>query len=163
MSAALAEDPISIELERASDQSAIDALVEAAFGPGRYVKTAERLRENNRPIASSSFVAREAGTVIGTVRLWPIRIGGKPACFLGPIAVDGDRRKEGLGARLVEQALAAAEAEGFAAVLLVGDPYFSRFGFVQADVRLPGPVDRRRVMIRLLRDGEGFEGDVERS
>ncbi len=160
MSAALAEDPVSIELERPGDEAAVEALVAAAFGPGRYVKTAERLREGNRPLAGASFVAREGGDVVATVRLWPIRIGGVDALFLGPIAVDGERRREGLGARLVERALAAAQAAGYPAVLLVGDPYFTRFGFAKADVFLPGPVDRNRVLIKTFAGDLTLCGDV---
>ncbi|RYG08283.1 MAG: N-acetyltransferase, partial [Caulobacteraceae bacterium] len=49
-------------------------------------------------------------------------------------------------------------------VLLVGDaPYFSRVGFVPApEVRLPGPVNQKRVLVRPLRDGaeQGAAGPV---
>jgi predicted N-acetyltransferase YhbS len=161
VSAQASEDPVSVELERPGDAAAVEALVDAAFGPGRYAKTAERLREGRAPQPGLGFVALEAGGVIGTVRLWPILIGGTEACFLGPIAVEGGRRREGLGALLVERALDAAEAADFPAVLLVGDPYFTRFGFEKADVRMPGPVDPRRVLIKVLRDGEAPKGAVE--
>jgi predicted N-acetyltransferase YhbS len=109
-------------------------------------------------------VAREGGRIVGSVRLWPIRIGQARAAFLGPIAVDAAHRKGGLGARLVEQCLAAAEEFGLAAVLLVGDtPYFGRFGFERAQrVTLPGPVDARRVLVKVL-TGEAPMGAVARS
>jgi predicted N-acetyltransferase YhbS len=156
-------DQAVIELETPFDRAAADALVEAAFGPGRYAKTAERLREHSTPLADCSFVAREGGQVVGTVRLWPVVVGKTPVTFLGPIAVDGGRRREGLGAQLVERACEAAQAAGWPAVLLVGDvPYFGRFGFVRAKVSLPGPVDPRRLLIRVFGEGPAPEGDVRR-
>ncbi|MBW8304508.1 MAG: N-acetyltransferase, partial [Brevundimonas sp.] len=119
----------------------------AAFGPGRFAKTAERLREGPSPAAG--FVARDGADLLGSVRLWPITIGGTPALFLGPIAVAADNRRAGLGAELVQACLTWA-AETGRGVLLVGDaPYFGRFGFeAVTDVRLPGPVDPRRVLWR---------------
>ncbi|GAA0867800.1 N-acetyltransferase [Brevundimonas basaltis] len=140
-----------IEVETAADAAAVEALVLAAFGPGRFAKTAERLRE--RAAVAAGFVAREGGVLLGSVRLWSITVGGTPALFLGPIAVAADNRRAGLGAELVQACLARA-AETGQGVLLVGDaPYFGRFGFVVApEVRLTGPVDPRRVLWR----GEGL-------
>lgn len=139
----------SLVLETSADAARVDTLVADAFGPGRFAKTAERLREDNAPVAALSFVARSDGQAIATVRLWPVRIGEMPVAFLGPIAVERAWRSEGVGAALVEACCAAARVEGWRAVLLVGDePYFGRFGFVRApDVRLPGPVDQRRVLV----------------
>jgi len=136
-----------IDVENAADAAAVEALVLAAFGPGRFAKTAERLREQ-APVAVG-FVAREGETLLGSVRLWSITIGGTPALFLGPIAVASDNRRSGLGAELVQACLARAVEAG-RGVLLVGDaPYFGRFGFVPApDVDLAGPVDQRRVLWR---------------
>lgn len=145
------ESDIVIAPETAEDADAVEAIVAAAFGPGRFTNTAERLRETNRPLSGLCFVARRDGAVAGTVRLWPVLVGETPVAFLGPIAVDLQNRSTGLGAALVTHALAAAEAAGWPAVLLVGDaPYFGRFGFERAAVELPGPVDPRRVLIRVF-------------
>ncbi|WP_439476178.1 GNAT family N-acetyltransferase [Brevundimonas sp.] len=140
--------PLRIEIEAPADAAAVEALVLAAFGPGRFAKTAERLRERAR--VAAGFVAREDGEIIGSVRLWAIRVGGEPALFLGPIAVAADSRRAGLGADLVQ---ACVDHAGTTGILLVGDlPYFGRFGFRPApDVSLSGPVDPRRVLWR----GEG--------
>lgn len=51
-------------------------------------------------------------------------------------------------------------------MLLVGDgPYFARFGFAAEparQVRMPGPVDQRRVLVRAFAElGEDFAGSVE--
>ena len=140
--------PLRIEIETPADAAAVEALVLAAFGPGRFAKTAERLRERAR--VAAGFVAREDGRIIGAVRLWAIWVGGEPALFLGPIAVSADSRRAGLGADLVQ---ACVDHAGQTGILLVGDlPYFGRFGFRPApEVRLGGPVDQRRVLWR----GEG--------
>jgi len=134
-----------IEIEAPADAAAVEGLVLAAFGPGRFAKTAERLRERAR--IATGFVAHEDGKVIGSVRLWAITVGGEPALFLGPIAVSADSRRAGLGADLVQ---ACVDRAGDVGILLVGDlPYFGRFGFQPApDARLNGPVDQRRVLWR---------------
>ena len=136
-----------IEAETPADAEGVEALVMAAFGPGRFAKTAERLREGSKPTAG--FVARLNGRVIGAVRLWPVVVGRTPALFLGPIAVDAGRRSDGLGAEVVQACLDHARGRGgIGGVLQVGDrAYFERFGFVPApEVVLPGPVDRGRVL-----------------
>lgn len=143
--------------ETAADSAEVDALIEAAFGPGRFVKTAERLRENREPAPGLSMVAHEAGAVVGCARMWDIQIGETPALLLGPFAVAAGWQNRGLGAALIEAACRHAEALGHALVLLVGDAaYFSRAGFHSVErgaVTLPGPVDGRRVLLRALKDG----------
>jgi predicted N-acetyltransferase YhbS len=140
--------PLRIESEGPGDAAAVEALVLAAFGPGRFAKTAERLRERAR--IAAGFVTREDGRIVGSVRLWSITVGSEAALFLGPIAVAADCRRAGLGADLVQ---ACVDHAGGVGILLVGDlPYFGRFGFRPApEVRLSGPVDQRRVLWR----GEG--------
>jgi predicted N-acetyltransferase YhbS len=133
---------------------AIEALLNRAFGPGRFAKVSERVREFADFAPELSFVAVEAGKVIGCVRMWRVDCGDQPVTFLGPLAVDADERKHGLGASLVARACDAAAAAGEAAVVLVGDlPFFTRVGFELAPgVSLPGPVDPRRVLARKFAD-----------
>lgn len=149
------------EPETPFDAAAVEALVLAAFGPGRYAKTAERLREGATPLAG--LVIRDGGHIIGSVRLWPIQVAGRPAAFLGPIAVDAASRQTGLGAALVEAVVDIARESGVVGVLLVGTPWFARFGFVPAPgVDLPGPVDRRRVWWLALDGGDPPAGAAQR-
>uniref|UniRef100_B0T8C4 GCN5-related N-acetyltransferase n=1 Tax=Caulobacter sp. (strain K31) TaxID=366602 RepID=B0T8C4_CAUSK len=163
-SSAVAPSPLppSILLERPEHARAVEALVDRAFGPGRFAKSSERLREGNRKLDACSFVALSQewardGRVIGSVRLWPVTIGGQPVAFLGPLAVDADERKHGLGQALVEAACEAAAKAGWRAVLLVGDaPYFGRIGFSSAPAAqaiMPGPADQRRVLVKALVEG----------
>ncbi len=150
--------PWRIEIEAPADASAVEALVLAAFGPGRFAKTAERLRE--RAMRAVGFVAWRDDRIVGSVRLWSITVSGEPALFLGPIAVSAERRSIGLGAELVARCLSYAQSKDAAGVLLIGDPpYFDRFGFkAAADVHMPGPVDYRRLLWRGERDVMGFVG-----
>jgi predicted N-acetyltransferase YhbS len=151
--------------ESPADAPAIEALVDAAFGPGRLAKSSERVREFAAFAPELSFCAFDAGRLIGSVRMWRVRVGEMPVIFLGPIAVDHAERRAGLGARLVEAACAAAKAAGETVVLLVGDaPYFARAGFTAdhtAGVRMPGPTDQRRVLaVGLGQPAPTLVGDI---
>lgn len=136
--------------EKPEHAAAIEALLNRAFGPGRFAKSSERVREFADFAPELSFVALEDGRVVGVVRMWRVNVGGEASAFLGPIAVEQGDRSHGLGARLVEAACRATEAAGEAAIVLVGDmPYFGRMGFeVAAEVEMPGPVDPKRVLAR---------------
>lgn len=151
--------------ETPQDQDAIEALLDRAFGPGRFVKSSERVREFADFAPELSFCAWLDGRLCGVVRMWRVRVGATPVVFLGPLAVDTDQRSGGVGGLLVERACEAARSAGEAGVLLVGDgPYFARFGFEAEPargVRMPGPVNQRRVLIRAFQElGGGFAGDV---
>jgi predicted N-acetyltransferase YhbS len=100
---------------------------------------------------------QNATRLVGTVRLWHVSAGSVPALMLGPLAVDSGCRKFGLGAALMERALATAKALGHGAVILLGDaPYYSRFGFSSlktGELSLPGPFERDRLLGLELREG----------
>jgi predicted N-acetyltransferase YhbS len=140
--------------ETAAHGAEIEALLNRAFGPGRFAKSSERVREFADFAADLSFCALEGDRVVGTVRVWRVACGEQPVVFLGPIAVEETDRRHGLGAMLVERACGAAGAAGEAAVVLVGDmPYFGRLGFsIARGVRIPGPVDPDRVLARAFRE-----------
>jgi len=142
---------MTIRNERSTDIAARERLLDASFGPARFGKTSERLREDRFAAHGLSFVAIENGRLIGTARLWNVSAGlGRPALLLGPLAVATDARNRGVGAALVQRALREARRLGHRAVLLVGDAaYYGRFGF-SADkagaVRLPGPFEPERLL-----------------
>lgn len=140
----------SIEIEQPDHGPAIEALAEAAFGPGRFAKTAYRLRRGTVPIPSLCFVALAGGRLIGSVRLSPITIGGSPALLLGPLVVDPAHKNQGYGQALLDASIQAARQAGHTLIVLVGDaPYYARAGFrpiPRGQVRLPGPVDPERLL-----------------
>lgn len=162
-----AAEALLIQPERPIDADAVEALNDRAFGPGRFTKVSERVREFAEFRPDLSFCAWNDGELVGTVRLWRVRIGDREGVFLGPLAVEAEARKAGAGGALVEAASLAAQAAGFPLVLLVGDePYFSRFGYAAAPAKavvLPGPVDQRRVLVRELTPGgvDHLAGDVK--
>ena len=149
--------PFAIRAERASDVAAREALLDASFGEGRHARTCQRLRDGRAPAEGLAFTAVHQGRVVGTVRLWHVSVGGIPALVLGPLAVDASCRKLGVGAALMEHALAAAKARGHGAVILRGDAaYYARFGFSAdrtGELALPGPFERDRLLAVELREG----------
>lgn len=149
----------SISRDAPEHAAAVEALYDDVFGPGRFAKTAERLREGNTKIADASLVAIDSEGLTGVVRVWPVTVGetGR-AAFLGPIAVAERRRGNGVAFKLMERAIGVCREQGYAAVILVGDlDYYDRFGFKSAEGRfqLPGPVDQKRVLIRDLSERAG--------
>jgi predicted N-acetyltransferase YhbS len=149
--------PFAIRAERSSDVAAREALLDACFGVNRHMRTCQRLRDGRVPAEGLALSAMREGRLVGTVRLWHVSAGGVPALMLGPLAVDNGCRKFGLGATLMEQALADAKALGHGAVILLGDaPYYSRFGFSPlktGELSLPGPFERDRLLGLELREG----------
>ena len=139
-----------IRVERPSDVAARETLLDDAFGPTRFAKTCERLREDRMPTDGLALVAMQGERLVGTIRLWHVDAGGVPALLLGPVAVANDLRSEGLGRKLIIESLSRAMARGHRAVILVGDaPYYQRFGFERAHtlgLQLPGPVDVNRFL-----------------
>ena len=158
---------ITIREETFRDVEAREALLDACFGPARFQKTCERLREGRMPADGLSLVIDRDGAIIGTVRLWHVSAGpNRAALMLGPIAIDPSVQSLGLGAKLMREALKRAADLGHKAVLLVGDaPYYERFGF-SADrtgsLWLPGPYERGRFLALELEAGalDGARGLV---
>ncbi len=147
--------------ETADDALAIERLHERTFGPGRYAKSAYRLRERMAHRPELSFTARIGTLLIGSVRLSPIRIGETAAMLLGPLTVEPPFRERGIGYALIERALAEAKARGHRLVVLVGDePYYGKAGFrriPKGRAVMPGPVDPARLLVCELVDG-AFDG-----
>jgi predicted N-acetyltransferase YhbS len=149
--------PFAIRAERTSDVVAREALLDACFGDNRHARTCQRLRDGRTPAEGLALSAVARGKPVGTVRLWHVSAGGIPALILGPLAVGGAYRKLGVGAALMDHALAAARARGHRAVLLLGDaPYYVRFGFSAqktGELQLPGAFERERLLALELVDG----------
>jgi predicted N-acetyltransferase YhbS len=140
------------------DEAAIDKLDERAFGPGRFARTAFRLREGVAADLSLSFVAHVGTLLIGANRMTPIRVGETPALLLGPLTVEPAFRSQGVGEILIKHSLDAARTAGHGLVLLVGDEdYYERMGFrrvaPRGKIAMPGPVDPGRLLYCELREG----------
>lgn len=141
-------------------ENAIEALLDLVFGPGRFSRSAYRLREGRISVAGLSFLAfpEDGEKLLGAIRYWSIRIGAEPSLLLGPLVVHPEHQGEGIGLELMKHSLQKAEGLGYSGVLLVGDePYYQRVGFATLPigrVEFPGPVDGNRILWR------GFGGNL---
>ena len=143
---------MEIRAARAADESAIEAVVARAFAEeadGRVVRMIRALNETGA--TQISLVADDDG-IVGHVQLSTAWIDARArlvdALTLTPLSVVPERHRQGIGKRLLEEALKAADERGAAAVFLEGDPaYYSRRGFISAaslnllrpSLRIPEP------------------------
>ena len=157
----MSELNLTILPETAGDALAIERLHERTFGPGRYARSAFRIREGREHVLELSFTARIGTLLVGSLRLTPICIGETPALLLGPLTVEPPFRERGVGGTLIKRALKEAEAKGHKLVVLVGDePFYGKSGFkriAKGRVKMPGPVDPARLLVAELAPG-AFEG-----
>ncbi len=149
--------PLVLEPETPDDAEPILRLNDRVFGPGRYARTAHRIREKADSDPSLSFVARVGTLMVGAVAMTPIHVGDQSALLLGPLIVEPVFRSQGIGEALVNRCLSEAKAAGWKLVLLVGDePYYARMGFQRVptgQIVLPGPVDPGRLLYHELEAG----------
>lgn len=118
-----------IRPETAADHATVRALLDDAFGGQGESALVERLRAGAED--AIALVAVTGGVIAGHVMLSPMRA-PFPALGLAPLAVAAGCRRKGIGAALVAAGLdrAGADAAGWRAVFLLGDPaYYGRFGF----------------------------------
>ena len=142
------------------DVPLISALHDRAFGPGRFARTAYRVREGMSEGDTSRYCrcAMDGDRLIAALRMSEIAIGGEPgALLLGPLVVAPEYGGRGYGHGLMREAIAAARADGLKLIVLIGDePYYGRLGFrpvPPGTMTFPGPVDPRRILALELEDG----------
>lgn len=134
-----------------ADDAFVEDLQAVAFGPGRFARTAFRVREQFPIDPVLSLIAEVDGVACGSVWMTPVSVGGINGYLLGPLATHPDFRKRGAGKLLAREVtrLALARGEG-QFVLLVGDrDYYCPLGWVPTvpgAVIFPGPVDPTRVL-----------------
>jgi predicted N-acetyltransferase YhbS len=138
------------------DLPAIDALHEESFGPGRFARTAHRIREAARVPPAIALTAWDGARLVGAIQFSAISIGGRRgAALLGPLAIAAAYKNKGCGLRLMLDGLAEAERLGFDLVVLIGDlPYYQRAGFrviPHGRIALPGPADPARFLAAELK------------
>jgi GNAT superfamily N-acetyltransferase len=114
---------------------------EADFTPDRAAQERGLRLVIASPAVGRVFVARAGGnegTVVGMVSLLftVSTAAGAPACWLEDMVVHPDHRGGGLGSRLLDHAIAYAQAHGFARITLLTDRdnagairFYTRHGF----------------------------------
>ncbi|MGO9544212.1 MAG: GNAT family N-acetyltransferase [Rhodomicrobium sp.] len=158
---------VEIRLQTADDFPALKQLNEATFGPGRFARTAFRVREGAAEEPALNLCAVRDGAIIGAVQFTPIAIGGQEgALLLGPLIIEKAHNNRGYGLRMMLEGMARARELGYKFVILVGDlPYYARAGFAVAPsgrILMPGPVEPARLLYAELTAGalEAFRGPV---
>jgi putative acetyltransferase len=131
----------TVRAEESGDAAAVDALLRRAFPSAGEALLVARLRSEGA--AALGFVAERAGRVVGHVLFSAVTIEGDgaswPGSGLGPMAVEPDAQRRGIGSALVRAGLAASAAAGERLVFVLGHPdYYPRFGF-----RLAAPLGLR--------------------
>ncbi len=134
---------VIVVAETEGDVDAREALLDLSMGPKRKTKSSEKLRRGRRPSEGLAFVARDgAGAVVGTVRLWDVKLGegGAAALLLGPLAVDPSIKNSGIGSALIREGLQRLAAAGAKGCVVMGDPaFYKKFGFRnEDDIVFPG-------------------------
>jgi len=157
----------TLALQTPADAAEIHALHEKTFGPGRFARTAFRIRETAAMAGELCFVAHstESEKIVGSVVLSHITIGNTPSLLLGPLAVTPEYKNKGAGKLLMRQAVERARSAGYQSIILVGDePYYGPFGFrpiTRGQIKMPGPVDPARLLVCVLPDGTEFTASGE--
>jgi predicted N-acetyltransferase YhbS len=155
-----------IRPQQPADVGAVLQLHEEAFGPGRFARSAYRVREASTG-PRIALTAWDGEVLVGAIQLTAVMVGdASGALLLGPLAVAPDYKGRGAGLRLILDSLDEARLQGARLVLLVGDlPYYRRAGFsvVPAGrIALPGPADPGRILALELQQGAlaAFRGMV---
>lgn len=156
-----------IRPEIAGEASAISALIREAFrsakhSDGSEAEIVERLRAAEA--LTLSLVAEEGDRLAGHVAFSPVMLSGRSCGWygLGPLAVREDRRRQGIGAALVQAGLDRLRRLRARGCVLVGDPaYYNRFGFVaRPAIALPGFPEAVFLSSPLVPDAETDAGAV---
>lgn len=121
--------------ENSADVQAIRTLINTAFQDaphacGTESGTVDALRFDSA--LTLSLVAVEGHEIVGHVVFSPVLIASKAAGWfgLGPVAVRRDRRRRGIGGRLISAGLNDLRKRGAGGCVVLGDPaYYARFGF----------------------------------
>jgi len=124
--------------ERADEFEAVREVHRRAFGDGERVPTlVDALRSAPASPAPLSLVAVAGEMVVGHVMLSACRLDALPRLVdvlsLSPLGVRPEFQRQGIGTRLVAEALAAADRAGIPLVFLEGSPhYYGERGFTDA-------------------------------
>jgi predicted N-acetyltransferase YhbS len=144
--------PATLRVATPDDDKFVDELQAVAFGPGRFARTAFRVRERFPIDPLLSLIAEVDGAPAGCVWMTPISVGGIDGFMLGPLATHPDFRKRGIGKLLAREVTRMALEGGKGSfVILVGDrDYYCPLGWQPTTpfaVEWPGPVDPSRVLV----------------
>jgi predicted N-acetyltransferase YhbS len=130
-------DNLTIRQETLRDEEAISRVNDLAFKRSNEAILVLKLRKLEEFDSRLSLVAEYGNQIIGHILLYPVKIksGEKmiPVLSLGPIAVNPEHQRKGVGGRLIDSAHAAALKLNHEVIILLGHPsYYPRFGYRRA-------------------------------
>lgn len=142
----------NIRLAHDKDLKNIEKLLDEAFGPGRYARTAYRYREKHNLISEYSYIYQDNKQLLASISFSQIFINNiNKGLLLGPLAVKPGHVGKGYGVALVETTIKLIKkSKKYSFIVLVGDiDYYRRFNFKQISqpLNLAGPVNPDRVLI----------------
>ena len=142
----------NIRLAHDKDLKNIEKLLDEAFGPGRYARTAYRYREKHNLISEYSYIYQDNKQLLASISFSQIFINNiNKGLLLGPLAVKPGHDGKGYGVALVETTIKLIKkSKKYNFIVLVGDiDYYRRFNFKQIlqPLNLVGPVNLDRVLI----------------
>ena len=145
----------NIRLAHDKDLKNIEKLLDEAFGPGRYARTAYRYREKHNLISEYSYIYQDNKQLLASISFSQIFINNiNKGLLLGPLAVKLGHDGKGYGVALVETTIKLIKkSKKYNFIVLVGDiDYYRRFNFKQISqpLNLVGPVNPNRVLILSL-------------
>ncbi len=136
---------IILRREKPEDYEDVEILTREAFwnlhSPGcdeHYL--VHVMRDSEAFVEELDFVAESDGCIVGHIAYTKALVkeaegtSHEVLCF-GPVSVLPEYQRLGIGSSLIEHTLQLAANMGYGAVLIYGDPdYYSRFGFVKAEI-----------------------------
>ena len=122
---------IEIREERSDDVEAIRDVNKRAFGQDQEGNIVDALRSNEAALVS--LVATLNGQVVGHIMYSPITVGGVTGAALGPMAVQPEHQRQGIGSKLIEAGTQRLKDAGYPFIIVLGHAnYYPRFGFKPA-------------------------------
>lgn len=135
---------ITVRQETKKDYTEVETVVEEAFKNEEYTDHTEHflvanLRKDTAFIPELSLAAEADNKIVGHVLLTKITIKNVADHYdslaLAPVSVLPDYQNQGVGSKLILNALAKARDLGYKSVIVLGhDKYYSRFGFRPASI-----------------------------
>jgi putative acetyltransferase len=120
-----------IRPEEPADHLAIHAVNVSAFETPAEANLVEVLRKEANPVIS--LVAEQNSGIVGHIMFSPVSLSGNAdlkIMGLGPMAVESEHQRKGIGSALVRAGLEKCKELGFGAVIVLGhSEYYPRFGF----------------------------------
>ncbi|KLN62261.1 hypothetical protein WH96_01690 [Kiloniella spongiae] len=150
----------TITLQNTADEAQIETLLDLTFGQERKSRPSYTFRADVSAVPDLSFSVRSSssscssGKLLGTLRFWPVLIGGETALLLGPLAVQPDLQGKGIGKALVTHGMNEAKKMGYRLCFVVGEqPYYAPYGFELAKplgFDMPVPVSAEKFQVLSL-------------